>query len=244
MARRRDPAKIDAVIAAASDTLIREGFDRMKVQLVAQAAKVSPGTVYLYVEDKEALLELAVLRALESPLAREPHLPYQKTDGNARRALLNDCLKEILHFPQLWVGAQRRSLSETREEYFGILLELCRWIRRYRTAILLADRNRLFWPALAEEFEKVVWSDLHRRLTGYLDSRIRAGRLLPAGDPAMVARFTLDALVAVLVTGPLSLPSEFGQVEDEVVAGLVGAGLIGSRDALPFPPHPGQHPSV
>lgn len=238
MPRFRDPARIDAIIGAASQLFIQMGFERTRIHRVADLARVSPGTVYLYAEDKEALFELAVLRSLESPLARDPLIPYQKTDLSSRRALLTDCLREVIHFPQLWVGSQRRSVGEAREEYYGILLEVCRWVRRYRTAIQLADRNRLHWPVLAEEFEKVVWIDLHRRLTAYLDSRIRAGRLLPAGDPAMVARFTLDALVAVLVTGPLSLPAEFGQPDDEVIVGLAAAGLVGSRDGLPFPPHP------
>lgn len=239
MPRVRDPARIDALIAAATELFIEVGYERTKIHRVADRARLSPGTVYLYAEDKEALFELAVLRSLESPLARDPALPYQKTDGNARKALLTDCLREIVHFPQLWVGAQRRAIGDSREEYYGILLEICRWVRRYRVAILLSDRNRLHWPVLAGEFEQVVWVDLHRRLTGYIDLRIRSGRLLPAGDPAMVARFTLDALVAVLVTGPLSLPADFGQPDDEVIAGLAAASLIGSRDGLPLPPHPG-----
>lgn len=238
MARTRDPAKIESIIAAATDAFIKFGFARTKIHQVADQARVGPGTVYLYAEDKEALFELTLLRALESPIVASPTLPYQKTDANARRALFDDCLREVAHFPQLWVAAQRRNVHESREEYHGILLELCRWIRRYRSAILLAERNRLDWPTIGEEFDRIIWVDLHQRLTSYLGSRIRAGLLLAAGDPAMIARFTLDALVAVLVTGPLSLPSDLGAPEDEVIASLAGGALIGSGDRLPFPPHP------
>ena len=237
MPRKRDPARIDVIVAAATQAFVEFGFARTKIHRVADAARVGPGTIYLYAEDKEALFELALLRALESPIVASPNLPYQKTDPNARRALFDDCLKEVSHFPQLWVAAQRRDITDGRDEYHGILLEICRWIRRYRLAILLADRNKLDWPLVAEQFDAVVWSDLHRRLTSYLGSRIRTGLLAPAGDPAMIARFTLDALIAVLVTGPLSLPTELGGADEAIVA-LVGAALVGSGDRLPLPPHP------
>ncbi len=238
MARTRDPRRLDAIVVAATEAFANVGYDRTKIHRVADAAKVGPGTVYLYVEDKPALFELALLRSLESPVVAQPSLPYRKTDRNALRALLIDCLKEITHFPQLWVAMQRRAPTEGREEYLGILLEIHRWIRRYRSAILLAERNRVDWPVVAEEFQRIVWTELHQRLTTYLGLRIRSGLLLPAADPALVARFTLDALVALLVTGPLNLPPDPDSRDDEAMVGLVAASLTGSGDRLPFPAHP------
>ena len=238
MPRTREPGRLDTIVAAATAAFTKFGYDRTKIHRVADAARVGPGTVYLYAADKEALFELSLLRSLESPIVAQPSLPYQKTDSNALRALLVDCLREVTHFPQLWVAMQRRDPNEARDEYLGILLELARWIRRYRSAILIADRNQHDWPLVAEEFERVVWTDLHQRLTTYLALRIRSGLLLPAGDPAMIARFTLDAMVAVLVTGPLSLPTDLGTPDDEAITKLVAAAVIGSGDRLPFSSHP------
>ncbi len=244
MARGRDPLRIDEIASAAAEAFIEFGYFRAKVHQIADRAKVGPGTVYLYAQDKESLFELALLRALESPLAANPILPYRRTHPRARRQLIEDCLREVAQFPQLWVAGQRRNISESLEEYHGILLELCAWMRRYRSLILLTERNRVDWPDLAELFQHVIWSDLHHRLTAYLATRMRTGHLVAVGDPAAVARHTLDALVATLVLGPLA--PKIGTQEDELVVRLVSAAVVGggSGNHLPLPPHPGEHPAV
>ncbi len=238
MARGRDPTRIDEIATAAAEAFIEFGYFRAKVHRIADRAKVGPGTVYLYAQDKESLFELALLRALESPLAANPVLPYRRTHPRSRRQLIESCLREVAQFPQLWVAAQRRNISESAKEYHGILLELCAWMRRYRSLILLTERNRVDWPDLAELFHQVIWSDLHHRLTAYLATRMRTGHLVPVGDPAAVARYTLDALVATLVLGPLT-PKTGGAQEDELVVTLVSAAVAvaaGDGSALPAPP--------
>lgn len=236
MARERDPGRIDDIAKAAAEAFIEFGYFRAKIHQIADRAKVGPGTVYLYAQDKESLFELALLRALESPLAANPILPYRRTHPRARRQLIEGCLREVAQFPQLWVAAQRRNISESVQEYHGILLELCAWMRRYRSLILLTERNRVDWPDLVELFEHVIWSDLHHRLTSYLATRMRAGYLTPVGDPAAVARHTLDALVATLVLGPLA--PTIGTQEDELIVTLVSAAVVagaGDGSALPAP---------
>jgi len=243
MARGRNPSRIDEIAAAATEAFIALGYFRAKIHQIADRAKVGPGTVYLYAQDKESLFELALLRALESPLAANPILPYQKTPERARRRLVEDCLREVAQFPQLWVAAQRRNIQESREEFRGILLELSAWMRRYGSLILLTERNRVDWPDLAELFQEVIWSDLHHRLTAYLATRMRTGHLAAVGDPAAVSRHLLDSLVATLVLGPLAPRS--GPQEDDLIVKLLSAALVGgSGDGLPLPAHPGEHPAV
>ena len=242
--RARSRAKTDAIATAATWAFTGIGFGRAKVHQVADRAGVGPGTVYLYAADKEALFELAMLRTLESPIVANPPLPYQKTKPEFRRRLIEDCLHEIAQFPQLWVGSQRREHAGSGAEFVGILLELCRWLTRYRGAILLAERNRLDWPELAEGFDKIVWADLLRRLAGYCGVRMRSGALTPIGDPNLVARFVIDSLVASLVTGPVRGPGPKRGRDEEVLVRLVAASLVGSGLGGPLPPHPGEDPAV
>jgi AcrR family transcriptional regulator len=236
--RRRDPARLDRIVAAASKTFIEYGYERAKIHRIADTATISPGTIYLYVADKKALFELSLLRALESPRVAHPYLPYHPTDPAELDRMVAECLAEISHFPQLWVATQVRKPTEARREYVGILLEISRWIRRYHTAILIADRNQLDWPTISQLFERIVWADLHQRLTGYLSSRFRAGLLYPATDPPLVARVSLDALVAVLATGPLRPPTDLPPAGDDAVVGLLAAGVIGSGNRDPLPTQP------
>jgi AcrR family transcriptional regulator len=241
--RSRPAGRLDAIIAAATELFVTQGFRRAKMHQIADRAGVGPGTLYLYVDDKEALFELALLRSLESPVVAHPILPYEKTSDKGRRQLVEDCLREISHFPQLWVAAQRRNVEESHEEYHGILLEIVAWLRRYRGAILLADRNRLDWPDLARTFQNIIWNDLHQRLTTYLATRMRAGHLAAPGDPAIVGRFTLDSLVAYLITGPLE-PSFAASDTDELLVRLVAGAVGGSRDGPPLRAYPGENPGV
>jgi AcrR family transcriptional regulator len=241
--RTRNPARLDAIVTAATAAFTDQGFARARIHQIATGASVGPGTVYLYAEDKEALFELALLRALESPVVAHPALPYQKTGAPSRKQLIEDCLHEITHFPQLWVASQRRGHDGAEAEYRGILLELARWLRRYRSAVRLAERNRLDWPELAAAFEAIVWNDLQRRLTAYLAVRMRAGSLVAAGDPALVARFAIDALVATLVLGPIAAPVAEPSSDEEALVGLVAAAVV-SRHRSPLSAHPRQDSSV
>ncbi len=234
MARSKAPGRLDDITAAALWAFADAGYDRTKIAHVAARAGVGPGTVYLYAKDKEALFELVLLRALESPVVSHPSLPYRKTDRAARSRLIDECLHEVAHFPQLWIGSQRRRYDGAREEYVGILLEMARWFRRYRAAILLAQRNRYDWPELFEAFDRVVWSDVQRRLTGYLTSRMRAGVLAVAGDPGLVARFAVDALVSGLVAGPVSGSTPERPGDDEVLVTLISSALLSPSAGQPL----------
>lgn len=246
MSRRRDPSKLDQIALAATWAFATAGFDRARISRIADRAGVGPGTLYLYVEDKEALFELSLLRSLESPLVANPALPYRKSPPGAGLRLIDDCLHEVAHFPQLWVANQRRSVTDAVEEYDGILLEMVRWLKRYRGAVALAERNRADRPELGQSFDRVVWVDLHQRLTTYIATRIRTGHLQPAGPPAALARFTIDALIAATVSGPVAATqaeTTVSAVGDDVLVRWVGAALRGSGNGLPFPAHAGQNPA-
>src|SRR5690606_11437480 len=54
--RTRDPRKEQAIRLKAMELAVREGFDGLSMQKVARAAKVSPGTLYIYFRDREDLL--------------------------------------------------------------------------------------------------------------------------------------------------------------------------------------------
>ena len=235
MARSKAPGRLEDIIAAALWAFADAGYDRTKIAHVAARAGVGPGTVYLYAEDKEALFELVLLRSLESPVVSHPSLPYRKTDRAARTRLIDECLHEVAHFPQLWIGTQRRTYDGAIEEYVGILLEMARWFRRYRAAILLAQRNRYDWPELSEAFDRVVWSDVQRRLASFLASRMRAGALAVPGDPGLVARFAVDALVSGLVAGPVSGSTPERPGDEGVLVGLITASVRLPAEVDPEP---------
>ena len=213
--RTRNPANLDRIVTAATVEFIERGFRGTKIYRVAERARVGPGTIYLYVEDKEALFELVLRRALEDPSVAHPSLPFMKSSERQQLAGIAQGLTTISHFPQLWVASQRRQISDAAREYEGILRELFRWLHRYRDAILLVDGRRLDRPELRQLFDRIVWRDLTRRLTDYVSTRVRTGHFEPEGDPALLARFLLDSLLAFVVTGPVTQPSAQANEEAE-----------------------------
>ena len=90
--RRRAEGKLEAVADAALEAFTEHGFQLTQMSEIARRAGISAGTLYLYVEDKEAMLRVAALHAagqLDPQLA----LPIQAASvetvlGSIERALV------------------------------------------------------------------------------------------------------------------------------------------------------------
>src|SRR3954466_7558175 len=68
--------RFDQLAARATDVFIEQGYRRTQMADVADAMGVAKGTLYLYVESKEALFDLACRYAdAEPPLTRPDVLP-------------------------------------------------------------------------------------------------------------------------------------------------------------------------
>jgi AcrR family transcriptional regulator len=70
-AMRREPtqersrATVERILAAARSVLVERGYDGASTNQIAAAAAVSPGTLYQYFPDKEAILDRVVERVVE-----------------------------------------------------------------------------------------------------------------------------------------------------------------------------------
>src|SRR5215204_7426944 len=62
-------AKLQAILDAALDVFAEKGFADTRLDDVAARAGVAKGTIYLYVESKQALFEALVRSGITAPLA-------------------------------------------------------------------------------------------------------------------------------------------------------------------------------
>jgi AcrR family transcriptional regulator len=81
--RPRDPAKEKAIRRKVIELAVREGFDGLSMQKVARAARVSPGTLYVYFEDREAMLIQVYLEEADKALSAmlenfDPGMPFEQ----------------------------------------------------------------------------------------------------------------------------------------------------------------------
>lgn len=67
--QQRSQATVDAILEAASQVLVRAGYDRATTGLVAEAAGVSVGSVYQYFPNKDAIFSQLLARELEESYA-------------------------------------------------------------------------------------------------------------------------------------------------------------------------------
>jgi AcrR family transcriptional regulator len=188
MPRRRPHDRLDRLLDCAVAVFTERGYRRTQMADVAAAMGVAPGTLYLYVESKEALFHLLIERGWTEVRTPPPALPVRTPAPGATLRVLRARLMRATRLPTLRAARTRRQVADTRAELESIVRELYAMVTRHRHGIRLLERSALDWPELAALF----YDDMRRRmlqdLTGYLQRRIAQRRLRPVPDVAAAAR--------------------------------------------------------
>ncbi|HEU4429012.1 MAG TPA: helix-turn-helix domain-containing protein, partial [Myxococcota bacterium] len=150
MARSIPPDRFDALMRAATRVFLRQGYRRTQMADVAAELGVAKGTLYLYVESKEALFEQALVhadRADAIPTPRELPVPTPRPGSTLRKVRAR--IRRDAKLPALSAAVARRAPSDTRAEVDAILRELLSLLSAHRIAIKLLDRCAADFPELA-----------------------------------------------------------------------------------------------
>jgi len=226
MARHRDPDRLRQLVQAASQVFLAKGYRQAQVADVARAMGISPGTVYLYAESKEALFDLAIRSSMSPNLldgARD--LPVKTPPEGGTFEFIKASLQAEAKFPVL-ERALRSAATDAGRELEDIVRELFRKASVRWLAVKLMERSASDWPALAG-----LWFGDHRlrlmsQLVRYLESRMSAERLRKAPDPAAAARLILEMVAAFAMhcrMDPYSPAMDQSVAEDVVVDAVVHA---------------------
>ena len=215
------------LVSAAAETFIARGFQRTQMQDVADALGVAKGTVYGYVENKDALLG-AALRFADGvePLPDVAELPVRAPEEGELAAMVADRLRGEIE--QLWLveALSKRRRGPLAVELGGIITNLYGTLSRHRVSIKLVDRCASELPELAEVWFGQGRSGLVLVLTEYLQRR-KALRL--PGPAPLVARTILETCVLWAVHLHWD-PARQGPLDTAAVpstlAGLLTRGLL------------------
>jgi AcrR family transcriptional regulator len=183
------------LVEAATRVFLEQGYRRTQMADVARRMGVAKGTVYLYVESKEALFHAVVRHADRAERLELPDvLPVPTPPAGAT---LEEVRKRVAEnqLPRLTEALARRRVSDVGAELEGVVRELYDLIARHRIGIKLLDRCAHDHPELA-----AVWYAAGRQgalegLRTYLEDRIHRRRLAPVADPAVTARIVLETIV-------------------------------------------------
>jgi AcrR family transcriptional regulator len=108
MARKTPPDRLPQLIACATTVFIDQGYRRTQMDEVAAALGVAKGTLYLYVESKEALFDLVVRCAdAEPPLPQFGPLPLPSPKSGATLSYVRERLAQNQTLPALTAALAR-----------------------------------------------------------------------------------------------------------------------------------------
>lgn len=163
---------------------------------VAEAVGVAKGTLYGYVESKEALFDAAVRFADgHQAVPSVDQLPLATPAAGAtvdyvRGRIASEAETMVL----VRVAGGGLVIDDAAEELAAILSDLYRLLARNKLALKLVDRCAADYPDLAAVwFGEGRWAQ-HQLLTEILEARAREGRLRRLEFPAVVARTLIETL--------------------------------------------------
>jgi AcrR family transcriptional regulator len=228
VARTIPEGRFSQLIEVATKTFVARGYRLTQMADVAEALGVAKGTLYGYVESKEALFDAAVRFADGLAPAPDPGmlpLPTPATGSTVQyiQARLRDEARELELVRALSRPKGTRAKSG---EFESIVRDLYRRMSRNRYALKLVDRCAVDHPELA-----AVWFEQGRYgqvalLATYLEKRVAAGGMRPAPNVQLAARMVLETIALWAIHMPWDAsPRSFAddEVEKAVVDLLVHA---------------------
>lgn len=195
MARKIPPDRLSHLIARATTVFIDQGYRRTQMEDVATALGIAKGTLYLYVESKEALFDLVLRSADADPLLPPlAPLPLPTPPPGSTLAYVRERLARNQTLPTLTAALARQRVKNARAELALILGELYDTLARNRHGIKLLDRSAQDLPELAALWFDTARGGLMTTLAHYLTTRMQRKLLRPSLDAAVTARLILEAV--------------------------------------------------
>jgi AcrR family transcriptional regulator len=193
--RAFSPAVLDRLLEAATEVFGRHGLKAAKMTDIAAAAGVAVGTVYNYVEGKDALFWLLVTHGAGQPRhVGTDDLPVRAPAQQLILHRLRAAIARSFDLPTLDHALTRPTAEDAGAELRAIVEELYDRTAATRRQARLLERSAVDLPELFQVFFVETRRGLLDRLTRYLSARMRAGQLRPVADPLVAARYLLEAV--------------------------------------------------
>ena len=184
--------RIQELLVVATEVFIAQGYRRTQMSDVADRLGLAKGTLYLYVESKQALFAAALQHAgglLPDPDALS--LPIPTPRAGELRSLVSARLAADAVPPALERALARRRVTNAEGELEEIVRDLFAVSYANRTAIKLIERC-LEHPELEGFFHREGRNAQLAALERYLGARVDRGHLRPVPSLPAAARFIVE----------------------------------------------------
>lgn len=192
--RGRKPLRPLAEVADAAVTVFTDkGFRSAGISDVAAALGLSHGALYTYVDSKQALLYLALLRTIEPDAVAALPLPVAAPPSEDIVALLESWAIGQAGSPSLDASGLPGT-APADQELGAIIDALYGFIERNWRALELIGRCAPDLPDLANWFFIQRRRVMLEQIGEYLRKRIESGELRPVPDVPTAARFIIETI--------------------------------------------------
>jgi AcrR family transcriptional regulator len=227
MPRQRPPDRFDRILDAAMRVFARTGLERTKMSEIAAEAGVSHGTLYNYVESKEALFRLLLDRGLGGKPPKASDLPVRGPGAAALAQRMEQAISTTFALPKLDEAMHRKKVSDAAAELGAIVDELFERTVATREAADALERSARDVPELALAFYVGARQGLLDRLEHLICARVRSGQYRKT-NPPILARMIIENVTTFGRhiygdPGPVNFDLEAARtiVRDTIVAGVV-----------------------
>jgi AcrR family transcriptional regulator len=192
MARRIPENRFDELVRSATQVFIERGYRRTQMSDIATAVGVAKGTLYGYVESKDALLLLCLGAADDpGPIALPEALPLASPPAGLIGTRVKDALALEAVQPRLELALSRRATDDVGAEARAVVGELYDLMHANRHRIKLLDRC-LDHPELQDLWQTQGREGMRLSLARYIDHRIGSGHFRPIANLRLAARIVLE----------------------------------------------------
>ena len=197
--KRSTHERFPEVLAAAVRVFARDGYRSAHMSDVAREAGLSEAALYRYVDGKEDLFVLSIRHALLlEPLPEEDDpagaYPLKAPPLAEMIRQAREFVAEAIPFGSLAEALQATEADDPRAELESIMRELFALEEQTSVAADMIERSARELPELADLLNSGMRAPVLAALTGYLDSRAKAGQLRTTPDTAATARLVLETL--------------------------------------------------
>ncbi len=196
MPRHDTATRLAQLVKHATEVFIDRGYNDTQMEDIASSLGVAKGTLYVYVESKEALFDL-VARCADTVPSFEPvpRLPIPTPKRGATLAYIRKRLAQDQNLPSLAMALSGTRAVPLREEFQEIVRELYGTVDRNRQGLKLLDRSAKDLPELAGLWFEGARGGLVTALNHYLDREIRNGTMRQVADVTVAARLIVETVV-------------------------------------------------
>ena len=194
MVRHRSADFVPRLLEAAARVFARQGLKGSRMADIAREMGVAHGSVYNYVESKEALFLLLVDQWGRGDLdLRDRELPLKTPPMESIVSRLRQRVTETFTLPALDAALTRRRPANPQAELRAVVQELFDQTERSREGATILERSARDVPELFGLFFEQVRRDLFDRMTRYVTIRMQDGALYET-DPQTAARFIIESV--------------------------------------------------